>query len=101
MNKVKKGDSVVILAGKDFGKKGQVVLVDPKGKKVIVEGINVVKRHSKRTQSGGSAIVDKAMPIYWEKVGLWCGKCSKGARVGFKKESGRNTRICLRCKTAV
>ena len=99
--KVKKGDEVVVLAGKDIGKRGEITRVYPDADKVIVTStdlINVVKRHTKprgATMQGG--IIDKEMPIHVSNVALWCSKCG-ATRIGFRyDDSGKKIRICRRC----
>ncbi len=96
---VKKGDTVEVIAGRQRGKRGKVLKVAPKHGKVIVEGVNVVKRHSKPTQKlpqGG--IVEKEAPIYGSRVMLVCPKCGRPARVahGYLAD-GTKVRICKRC----
>ncbi|MBQ5514378.1 MAG: 50S ribosomal protein L24, partial [Oscillospiraceae bacterium] len=79
---IKTNDKVVVLSGKDKGKEGKVLTADPKGRKVIVEGVNVAKKHQKaRTQTEESGIIKKETPIYVSKVQLVCPKCGKATRV--------------------
>ncbi|OLC29956.1 MAG: 50S ribosomal protein L24 [Armatimonadetes bacterium 13_1_40CM_64_14] len=96
---VKKGDTVEVIAGQHRGKRGKVLQVQPKHGRVIVEGINIHKRHSKPTQKlpqGG--IVEKEAPIFSSRVMLVCPKCSKAARVGHGYLSdGTKVRVCKRC----
>ena len=103
--KVKKGDEVVVLAGKDIGKRGEITRVYPDNDKVIVTStdlINVVKRHTKprgATMQGG--IIDKEMPIHVSNVAMWCNKCG-ATRVGYRiAEDGTKTRICRSCEGQV
>jgi large subunit ribosomal protein L24 len=97
--KLKKGDRVVVLAGKDRGKDGTVMRVIPEAEKVIVEGVNMAKKHQRPTRAtmqGG--IIDKDMPIHVSNVALWCSSCKKGVRVGFRFDAnGRKVRICRKC----
>ena len=100
MNKmsIKKDDVVVVLSGKDKGKQGKVLEVMPKDGKVVVEKINVVSRHTKpRKQGEQGGIVKRETPIRACKVALYCGKCGKGVRVGFKIEGDKKTRVCAKC----
>ncbi len=101
MNKVhvKAGDSVVILSGKDKGKKGKVLQVSPKEGKVIVEGANFVTKSVKpRRQGEQGGIVKAEAAMYSSKVALWCSKCSRGVRYGVKTdEDGKKVRVCKRC----
>ena len=103
--KLRKGDEVVVLAGKDIGKRGTITKVLPEREKVIVTGsqmINVVKRHTKprgATIQGG--IIDKEMPIHVSNVALWCSKCG-ATRVGYRfDDEGKKIRICRRCEADV
>jgi large subunit ribosomal protein L24 len=99
--KLRKGDEVVVLSGKDIGKRGTITQVLPDREKVIVTataGINVVKRHQKArgaTMQGG--IIDKEMPIHVSNVAMWCNKCG-ATRVGYRiDDDGKKTRICRSC----
>ena len=95
---IKKNDTVIVLSGKDKGKKGKVLVAMPKDNKVIVEGVNVATCHTKpRKQGEQGGIVKRETPIRACKVALYCGKCSKGVRVGFKVEGDKKTRVCAKC----
>ncbi|MFA5659421.1 MAG: 50S ribosomal protein L24 [Oscillospiraceae bacterium] len=98
MNKVhvKAGDTVVVLSGKDKGKKGKVLEVSPKEQKVIVEGINMVTKHVKPTRVGQSGGIVKAEgALYASKVMAVCPKCGKPTRKGFKLNAdGTKSRVC-------
>ena len=97
---VKKNDTVLVLAGKDAGKKGKVVEVIPEKNRVLVEGVNTVKRHTKprppRIPQGG--ILEKSMPIDASNVQLVCPRCSKPTRVGKKAAAGENAGFVRACK---
>lgn len=101
MNKmhVKRGDKVVVIAGKDKGKEGNVVAAFPEQNKVIVEGVAVAKKHQKaRMQGQASAIIDKEMPIDASNVMRVCPKCGKPARVGVKVfDDGSKAKYCKKC----
>jgi len=95
---VKKGDTVVVLSGKDRGKQGKILTAMPSAGKVIVEGINKVKRHSKpsvKTPNGG--IIAKEAPLHACKVQLVCPSCNKPTRVAHKSVAGKNVRVCKHC----
>lgn len=95
---VKKGDTVVVLSGKDKGKQGKIITALPRAGKVIVEGINKVKRHSKpslKVPQGG--IVTKEMPLHACKVQLVCPACNKPTRIAHKQLNGKNARVCKKC----
>lgn len=96
MNKIRKGDDVVIKTGKDSGKRGTVLRVIPELDKVVVENINVVKKHTKPNPQAGVAggIVEKEMPVHVSNVMLYNPMTKKGDRVGFKiLEDGRKVRV--------
>jgi|TARA_B100002003_G_scaffold175431_1_gene163278 large subunit ribosomal protein L24 len=96
--KIKKGDNVRILAGKDRGREGEVTRVLPAGDKVIVEGVNIAKRHQKPTSAtmqGG--IIDKAMPLHVSNVAVISPSDGKPTRVGYRFDAdGVKVRICRR-----
>ena len=95
---VKKNDTVVVLSGKDKGKKGKVLSVDPKAGKVIVEKVNVATKHQKpRRQGEEGGIISKETPIYACKVMAVCPKCNKPTRPAYKVEGGKKTRVCKHC----
>lgn len=90
--KIKKGDNVIVLSGKDKGKEGKVLKAIPDVEKVIVEGINVSKRHQKSRQQGkGGEIIEKTMPIHVSNVALM--EKGKPVRVGYKIEGDKKVRI--------
>ena len=95
--KLKKGDRVQVLQGKDRGKTGEITRVLPTRNKVIVDGINVAKKHQKPTRStmqGG--IIDKDMPIPVSNVAIVCSKCGP-TRVGYQIVDGEKRRVCRKC----
>ena len=95
---VKKGDTVVVLSGKDKGKQGKVIQALPKKNKVVVQGVNKVKRHTKPNQSAPQGgILVKEAPLHACKVMLVCPACSKPTRVGHKEVNGKNVRVCKKC----
>ena len=95
---VKKGDTVVVLSGKDKGKKGKVLGTVPAENKVVVEGINMVTCHIKpRKQGEEGGIIKREAALYASKVQVVCPKCGKGTRVAHKIENGKKTRVCKHC----
>ena len=99
--KIKKGDRVRVLTGKDAGKEGEVMRAIPAEGKVIVDGVNVAKKHQKATRAtmqGG--IIDKDMPIPVSNVALVCSKDGP-TRVGYKFDGGEKIRICKKCGNEV
>ena len=97
--KIRKGDRVRVLSGKDKGKEGEVMRAMPREGKVIVEGVNIARksqRPTRTTQQGG--IIDKDMPIQVSNVALVCPACGKPTRVGYKIDaSGTKARVCKKC----
>ena len=90
--KLKKGDKVVVLAGKDKGKEGEIATVMPKDNKAIVDGVNVAIRHQRQTQTTQAGRVPKAMPIDLSNLAL-LDKNGKATRVGFRMEDGKKVRF--------
>lgn len=99
--KIKKGDKVKVLLGKDKGKDGTVEYVIASKKRVFVGGVNLFKRHVKKMQGveGGIINIPKSLDI--SNVGLICPNCNKVTRVGYKIEDGKKIRICKKCKKEV
>ena len=100
---VKTGDTVVVLSGKDKGKKGKVLQVSPKEGKVIVEGLNVATKHVKpRRQGEQGGIVEAEAAMYACKVQLVCPKCGKATRIAHKiLEDGSKARVCKSCNEEI
>ena len=95
---VKKGDTVVVLSGKDKGKQGKVQGTIPSEAKVVVEGVNMVTRHTKpRRQGEEGGIVRREAALYASKVQVVCPKCGKPTRVAHKIEDGKKSRVCKHC----
>ncbi len=97
--KIRKGDTVLILSGKDRGRKGRVIETFPKKGRVIIEGINLRKKHVRPKRSGEKGqIVERPAPINVSNIKLICSKCGKATRVGYKTEGKKKYRICKKCK---
>ena len=95
--KIKKGDKVVVLTGRDKGKTGEVFQVMPKETRALVRGVNLVKRHQKQTASQEAGIVSKEAPVHLSNIALIDPKDGKPTRVGFKVlEDGRKVRVAKR-----
>ncbi|QGG49174.1 50S ribosomal protein L24 [Heliorestis convoluta] len=96
---VKKGDTVQVVTGKDAGAKGKVIEVIRDKNRVVVEKVNIVKRHTKPTKAmpqGG--IMEKESPIDASNVMIYCNKCARPVRIGKKfKDDGKKVRICRKC----
>jgi len=98
--KIKKGDTVLVVAGRERGKSGRVTRVAPDHGHVFVERLNVVKRHQKARdqRGGGGGIIEKEAPIPISNVMYLCGKCNEPVRIGRKQlEDGRRLRVCRGC----
>jgi len=104
MNKISKGDEVVVKVGKDSGKRGTVLRVMPEAGRLVVENVNIVKKHTKPNPQAGisGGIIEKEMPIDASNVMLYNPQTKKGDRVGFKiLEDGRKVRIFQSTNEAV
>lgn len=97
MQKIRKGDKVKVLLGKDNGREGSVEKVFPKEGKVVVAGINIYKRSVKKMGETQGGIIDLLKPVNISNVILVCPNCKKPTRVGFKVEKDGKTRICKKC----
>ncbi|MFZ5596999.1 MAG: 50S ribosomal protein L24 [Bacillota bacterium] len=96
---VRKGDTVLVTTGKDKGKKGKIISVEPDKSRVIIEGVNIVKRHTRPTQKlpqGG--IMEKPAPVHSSNVMLYCTKCDSPTRISKRLlENGKKVRVCKKC----
>ena len=101
--KLKKGDTVMIIAGRERGKTGKVLSLNLTEGKLTVEKLNIIKRHTKpsqRNRQGG--ILEREAPLVLSNVMLYCGNCQKPVRIGIKPlEDGRRARICKKCKEVI
>lgn len=102
MQRIKKGDTVEVIAGKDRGERGEVIRMLLKKDRILVNGINIVKKHEKATQQGGqnvpAQIVEAEAPLNASNVMPVCPKCDQPTRVGFRvRENGFKTRVCKKC----
>ena len=91
--KIKKGDKVIVLAGKDRGAEGEVVEVMPKDDRVVVRGVNLIKKHQRQTQTEQGGIITREAPIHISNVALKDPSTGKATRVGFKVEGDKKVRI--------
>jgi large subunit ribosomal protein L24 len=96
MQKIRKGDKVVVLAGKDKGRSGEVISVMPKDDKAVVRGINMVKRHQRQSQTQEAGIISKEAAIHLSNLGVADPKDGKPTRVGFLVKDGKKVRIAKR-----
>jgi len=101
--KIRKDDTVLVISGKDKGKKGKVRFAYPRKQQVIVEGLNIVKKHSKaRGAVKQAGIIDIEAPLGVSNIMLLCNKCNKPGRIGYKRlEDGRKVRICRVCREVI
>jgi len=103
MRKLKKGDSVKILIGKDKGREGKIEMIFPKKDTVLIPGVNIYKKHVKkeaaRDNKGG--IYEIPRPIAISKVALVCPKCKKTTRVGWQIVKNKKERVCKKCKKLI
>ncbi len=96
MQKIKKGDKVIVLTGKDKGRTAEVIKAMPSVNKVVLQGVNVAKRHQKPSQGNPGGIVNKEMPIDVSNVAIVDPKDGKPTRVGFKFQDGKKVRFAKR-----
>lgn len=99
--KIRKGDKVKILLGKDRGKEGKVVHVRGKDSKLFVEGANLYKRHVKKHGDIEGGIIDLPKPLNISNVALVCPNCNKASRVGYKITGNDKVRICKKCQKEI
>jgi len=101
--KIRKNDTVLVIAGKDKGKKGKVRFAYPKDELLLVEGVNFIKKHARATGRVRQAgIIEREVPINVSDVMLLCAKCNHPARVGFRfLEDGRKVRFCRSCHEVI
>lgn len=100
--KIKLNDKVMVMSGKDAGKSGKVIQVFPKEGKLVIEGLNQMKKHLRaKSRAEKGQILTLASPLPAAKAMLICPKCEKPARVGYRFEGGVKQRVCRRCRQAV
>ncbi len=96
---LKKGDTVKILSGKDSGKRGKVLKIDVEGNKVIIDGVNVYKKHVRPKKQGEKGeIISLPRPLNASNVQIICGSCDRSVRVGFKIDNDKKVRYCKKCE---
>ena len=100
--KLKKGDNIIMLGGKDKGKKAKVTLVFIEQNKVVVEGLNLVKKHLRAKKQGQKGqIISKERAVSVSSVALICKSCGKPTRIGYRVDGENKVRICKKCKSEV
>lgn len=101
--KIKKGDKIFVLSGKDKKKTGKVIKVFPEEGKIVVEGINIKKKHAPKKKEGQKGqIIQRASPFNVSSVKLVCSACGKSTRIGCRiLENGKKVRICKKCNSEI
>lgn len=100
--KIKTNDKVKVISGKDAGKTGKIIQVFPQEEKVVVEGLNIMKKHMKTKKQGEKGqTIELAGPMHVSKVALTCPKCGQPTRVGYKIEAQDKKRVCKKCKELI
>lgn len=100
--KIRKGDTILVISGKDKGKKGKVLKALPKEERIVVEGINIRKKHVKPKKSGEKGqLIQMPVPLHVSNSKIICPKCGKAVRAGYKVEGGKKYRICKSCKQEI
>ena len=102
LGRLKKGDMVKVLAGKDKGKTGKVLKAIPEKGKIVIEKINIIKKHQKPNQKSKGGVVEKEGSVHISKVGLFCSKCNTAVRIKSKVlEDGKKVRLCSKCNDVI
>jgi large subunit ribosomal protein L24 len=96
MQKIRKGDKVVVLAGKDKGRTGEVIRMMPKDDQAVVRGINMVRRHQRQSQTQEGGIISKEAPIHLSNIAVADPKDGKPTRIGFEVKDGKKVRVAKR-----
>ena len=103
--KIKKGDTVQVISGREKGVRGEVLRVMPLDARLVVRGVNVRKKHQRQVQSAGRTmnpgIISFEAPVHISNVMLVCPKCGKPVRVGLDRTSGKSRRVCKNCETVI
>lgn len=103
--KIKKGDTVEVISGHDKGMRGEVIRVLPKDARLVVQGVNLRKKHQRQVRAGGRTmnpgIIQFEAPLHASNVMLVCPNCGKPTRVGVQRAEGRRQRICKQCQSAI
>jgi large subunit ribosomal protein L24 len=100
--KIRKGDNIEVIGGSDIGMRGEVIKVLPKTAEVVVQGVNIRKKHQRQVQTQGRTmnpgIIEYEGPIHISNVMLVCPKCDEPTRVGIVREDGELRRVCKKCQ---
>ncbi|MBI5731793.1 MAG: 50S ribosomal protein L24 [Candidatus Magasanikbacteria bacterium] len=99
--KLRKGDKVIVISGKDKGKTGKIIQVFPQGR-IVVEGVNVLKKHARAKREGQKGqVIELPAPLDVSNVLFFCERCNRGIRLGYRLEADKKTRLCRKCGEAV
>ncbi|MBN1365237.1 MAG: 50S ribosomal protein L24 [Syntrophaceae bacterium] len=102
LSKMRKGDMVKVLAGKDKGKTGKIITVIPEKDRIVIEKVNIIKKHKRPDQKSKGGIVEKEGSIHISNAGLLCNKCNTTVRIQSKRlKDGKKVRICSKCKEVI
>jgi large subunit ribosomal protein L24 len=103
--KIKKGDTVEVISGREKGVRGEVLRVVPKDERLVVQGVNVRKKHQRKMQKAGRTmspgVISFEAPVHLSNVMLVCPKCSEPVRVGLERTAGKSRRVCKNCETVI
>ncbi|MHB8160509.1 MAG: 50S ribosomal protein L24 [Thermoleophilia bacterium] len=95
--KIKKGDTVLVIAGKARGKTGKVLRVEPEKERVVIERLNMIKRHRRPSPQNPQGMIEKESPIHVSNVMFYCSRCSDGVKLGAKRTDNGRLRVCKSC----
>ncbi len=102
MKKIRRDDTVQVITGESRGMRGQVLRMEKKGNRVVVQGVNLAKVHEKRTQQRDGGIIEREAPLHLSNVALVCPRCDKPSRVGIREDAdGRAMRYCKSCDEVI
>lgn len=102
MRKIRREDTVEVISGDHAGERGQVLRVIPKDERVVIQGVNLVKRHQRAARNRAGGIIEREAPVHISNVALVCPRCDSAGRVGIAiREDGTRERYCKRCNETV